>query len=638
MFPELHRFPYFAYDTETTGLHWQSGDRVFGFSISTPDGKDYYYDIRQQPRAWEWFGDIVRRLDPSKHRIICWNASFDYHMSRASGVTIPLGLLDDACTRACLLDEHHFSYELDHIGKKILGRQKEDIVPVLAELFGGRKTRNVQMPNLQHAPVETTAVYAKGDTRLTLDLWEWQEEEICRQDNCRRGYLPNQSIIPVSRIIDFERRLMPLIIHREERGIRVDTAAAEKAQIGLTARIDPQQRKLNDICGFEVNVNSNTGKNSHMHKVFEPKQRPDGIWIANNGEILGTTPSGNASLARDVLQALDHPAAKLIVELRGLLRLRDTFLGEHVLGHEINGRVYPRINQNKGEDGGTGTGRLSYVDPAMQQIPARDKEKSRVIRPVFLPEEGQRWVATDKASFEVRVFAHLVNNPTVNATFAANPYTDFHEYVADAVGIPRNMPAEGGANGKQLNLSMIFNQGEGSTAIAMGLPWYWDEFLPRDRTDKPENWIRFRKAGPEAKKVIEAYHATIPGIRDFARRAKDTALDRGYVATKMGRRLRFPRGFKAYKASGLLIQATAADWNKENWMLINEALDGEGEMLLNIHDGYELSLPEGREEKIARRVKEHVERQTRSRIPLILEISPPGANWWDSYSGKTWIK
>lgn len=634
MFPELHRFPYFSYDTETTGLHWQTGDRVFGFSISTPDGKDYYYDIRQQPRAWEWFNKEVTRLSPHKNRIICWNAPFDYHISRKSGVTIPLDLLDDACIRACLLDEHHFSYELDHIGRQILGRKKEDIVPVLADLFGGRKTRNVQMPNLQQAPVDVVAPYAKGDSRLTLDLWEWQEEEIRKQDACRRGYLPNQDVIPVSRIIEFERSLMPILISREARGIRVDTDAAEIAQKKLTKKITPLERKLAGIAGKPINVNSTP----QIRDLFNPKGSSTGGWFLDNGEQVGTTPGGKPSLAKEVLQGLSHPAAKLIIELRGLLRLRDTFLGEHVLGHQINGRIYPRINQNKGEDGGTGTGRLSYVDPAMQQIPARDKEKSRVIRPVFLPEEGQKWTDTDKASFEVRVFAHLINNPMVNDTFAKDPHTDFHQYVADAVGIPRDAPPEGGAYGKQLNLSMIFNQGNGSTAIKMNLPWFWDSFLPKGKPDKPENYIHFRKAGPEAMRVINTYHRAIPGIRKFADDCKDIATERGYVATRMGRRLRFPRGWRTYKASGLLIQATAADWNKQNWMLINEALDGEGEMLLNTHDSYSLSLPEGRELEIATRVKKHVEGHPRSRIPLILEVQPPGDNWWESYSGETWLK
>ena len=629
-FPDLSKFRVFAYDTETTGLDWAGADKPFAFSISTPDGEDYYYDIREQPEAVAHLRKAVKQLDP-RTVIVCHNAAFDYHMSRKMGVTLRLELLDDTCIRACLIDEHLFSYDLDNLAKRYLGSEKVEIVGPLADLFGGRRTRNVQMGRLHLAPSSLVGPYATRDTRITLGLYQWQEEEILRQDNL--------GPVPLSDIIRFERRLMPLLIQREERGIRVDVEAAVRAQAALSRQIDPIQKQLDQMCGFEVNVNSNRGAGSHIPRVFEPKL-VEGVWYANNGEPLGMTPSGGPSLAKDVLQELAHPAAKLIVELRGLLRLRDTFLGQHVLGHERDGRVYPRINQNKGEDGGTGTGRLSYVDPALQQIPARDKVKSSVIRPVFLPEEGHSWVDTDKSSFEVRVFGHLISgtNPGMVQKYQADPHLDFHQYVADLCRIPRNMPAEGGANGKQLNLSVIFTQGEGATAEKMGLPWTWEQFLPKGMSDRPENWIRYKKPGPEAKAIIEQYHENVPGVREFSSKAKDKAIKRGFVFTKYGRRLRFPNGYKAYKASGLIIQATAADWNKENWILINEALDGEGEMLINIHDGYGLSLPEGREESIARRVKDHVEQSTRSRVPLILEVSHPGRNWWESYSSGVWFK
>jgi DNA polymerase I-like protein with 3'-5' exonuclease and polymerase domains len=552
-------------------------------------------------------------------------------MSAKIGIHIPLEMLDDTCSRACLINEHRFTYDLDSLAKSCLGLEKVDIIGPLADLFGGRRTKNVQMAKLHLAPPSLVSPYATRDSRITLRLWEWQRDEILHQD--QRGS------IPLSNIVRFERALMPLIIRREAAGIRVDVDAALRAQRALSLQIQPLQAKLDQIAGFAVNVLSNNGKDSHIPRIFEPR-KVGRHWVANNGERVGTTDSGGPSFAREVLQDMSHPAAKLVVELRGLFRLRDTFLGKHVLGHQINGRVFPRINQNKGEDGGTGTGRLSYVDPALQQIPARDKVKSAVIRPVFLPEEGHTWVDTDKASFEVRVFGHLISgsNPGMLRKYKEDPYLDFHQYVADLCHIPRERPPEGGANGKQLNLSMIFTQGEGATAEKMGLPWTWDRFLPHGKEDRPENYITYRKPGPEAKAVIEEYHKNVPGVREFSASAKERALERGFVFTKYGRRLRFPGGFKAYKASGLLIQATAADWNKENWKLIDEALDGEGQMLINIHDGYGLSLPEGREEEIARRVKEHVEQQPRSRVPLILEINKPGKNWWDSYSGGKWFR
>ena len=631
-FPDLSRFPYFAYDTETTGLKWEKGDYVFGFSISTPDGKDYYYDIREEPEAWEWWGDNIRYY---RGIVVCHNASFDYHFTRRSSVNIPLHLLDDTGIRACLLWEHFMSYDLDNLGRRCINARKVDIVPELQKLFGGRSTKNVQMRNIPDAPSSLVGVYAKQDTRVTLDLWEWQQDQIAQEEGMQaddgRWLIP-----PLNQIVEFERSLMPEVIANEAKGVRVDTIAAEKACVSLTKQIAPIQKELDDLHGSAVDVNSHP----QMQKVFAPKLEQSGTW-AVNGVPVPTTDSGNASLNADALLGLEEagdPRAILVLQVRKLLKLRDTFLNGHVLESEANGRVHPRVHQTKGEDGGTGTGRFSYSDPALQQIPSRDKEVSSFIRPVFLPDEGHSWVDADMSSFEVRVFAHLVNNPRIVAEYRDNPFLDLHQYVAELTSLPRNKPPEGGPNAKQLNLSMIFNSGNGSIAQQMGLPWKWESFLPKGKQDVPENWITYRKPGPEAKSAINRYHGRMPGVREFADGAKDRAIDRGYVFTKMGRRLRFPRGFKAYKASGLIIQATAADWNKQNWLLTSQALDGEGRMLLNTHDSYSLSLPIGQEEKLVRRVKNAIESEPRSRVPLILEVNHPGRTWWDSYSSDIWIK
>ena len=120
-FPDLTIFPEFAYDTETTGLNPMAGARVFGFSISTPDGKDYYWDIRQQPEAVRWFNDQMKAY---KGEIICHNLSFDYRMSHATGIFFPLEQAIDTCILACLINEHEFSYSLDALTKKYTNARK----------------------------------------------------------------------------------------------------------------------------------------------------------------------------------------------------------------------------------------------------------------------------------------------------------------------------------------------------------------------------------------------------------------------------------------------------------------------------------------------------------------------------------
>ncbi len=602
MFPDIKHFPYFAYDTETTGLNWPV-DRMFSFSISLPNGEDYYYDIRQTPKAGQWLSDQCHYYSGN---IICHNASFDYRMSSSAGINLPITQLDDTVIRACCIDEHLKSYELDYLSKKYLGVGKDTtIYEELAHMFGGLATRNVQIARIKDAPIDVAGKYAKLDTRRTLELWEWQRDEIARQG--------------IEKIIKFERDLMPIFIKTEMRGIRVDLDYAEQAMGMLAPIIEEEQAKLNKIFGREVNVNSP----KQIKEVFNPVQNIDGSWQTSDGTPIGTTPGGGPSINADILRGMDHPAARGILEIRSLIKTRDTFLAKHVCEHASGGRVYPGINQSKGEEGGTGTGRISYVNPAMQQIPSRNKKVAAIVKPAFLPEEGHVWVDADESSFEVRVFAHLVNNREIVNAYREDPELDFHQFTADITGLVRNATYSGQPNAKQLNLSMIFNSGNGAIAQKMGMPWSWDEF----QNDKGEV-IRYKKPGNRAKAVIDKYHRRIPGIKTLAEGCKKKALSRGYVFTFTGRRLRFPNGYKAYKASGLLIQSTSADLNKENWKIIDDTLE-DGHMILNTHDSYSLSLPEDTWEEQFANVKREMDKP-RIRVPLILELSGHGKNWWDA--------
>lgn len=612
-FPNLRYCEEHSFDTETTGLDANAGDRVFGFSISLPDGSDYYYDVREKPEAIRWYNDQMAEY---KGAAVCHNLSFDYRMGTMSGFKLPINQMYDTSLTACLVNEHEHSYSLDNLARKYTNdfKKGDQLYQELAQLFGGRATKNVQMKNISKAPSYVVSPYACGDTRSTLSLWQYQKGQIAKQG--------------LERILAFERSVTPKIIKSEMRGVRVDIAEAERAVGEVSAEIRVLQKRLDELAGFKCNPNPS----DDIKKLFRPTWK-EGRWWANDGTPLEVTGAGNPSLDAEALRKMKHPAAGVILELRGLLKTRDTFLVNHVLESAQNGRVYPTINQAKGDEGGTGTGRLSYAGPALQQIPDRNKKVAEIVKRVFLPEEGHSWVDCDMASFEVRIFGHLIGTDDIVEAYKRDPQTDFHQFVADLTGLVRNATYSGQPNAKQLNLSMIFNQGNGTTAEEMGLPWEWASFI-----DGKGDEVMYKKAGAEAMAVINKYHATLPGVKKLADGCKRTAEKRGYIFTRRGRHLRFPKGFKSYKASGLLIQATSADENKENWLRIDEALEGTGGVqLINTHDSYSLSLPIGEEERLARRVKEAVEADRGLRVPLILEVSHPGRNWWDSKSSKRWM-
>jgi len=520
--------------------------------------------------------------------------------------------------RQTLINEHEFSFALDNLAKRYCKTQKvgNELYEALAAQFGGRATRNAQILNMQYATPDMPCYplvvkYGKADTRATLQLYSYQQREIAKQQ--------------LERIHDFEHQLMPHIIRAEQNGIRVDCEKAQRAVVTIAAAIERNQDTLAELVGFPVNVNAP----EDVKRVFDPRWEM-GAWWSAQGEPLESTPTGQASMARPVLENLGHPAAKQILDLRSLIKTRDTFLMGHILESEVNGRVYPSINQGKTEGGlGTGTGRLSYSGPAMQQIPSRRKDVARVVKDIFLPEEGQVWVDTDMATFEVRTFTHHCNNKELIARFHENPELDFHKLVADLTGLIRR-------EAKTLNLAMIYAQGNGATAEMMGLPWEWDRFTPKGQDEE----VTYKKAGQEAMSLIENYHAMIPGIRELSSNCKKVAEQRGHLFTPHGRHLRFPNKRLAYKAIAILCQATAADYNKQNWITINEVLSewsSEPKLLLNTHDSYGISVSEDDAWKVLTQVKEQIELRHELRVPLILEVNHPGNTWWDSVSKGRWI-
>jgi len=626
-FPNLQQYSYFGFDTETTGLIFPT-DRVFGFSITTPDKKSQYWDIRKTPKVVAWFNAEMRKY---KGQVWAHNMPFDYSMSAVSGLNLrPImdrGALNDTCMQAVLLDEHLFSYKLDDLGLKYLKIGKEDIWKELAALYGGLATKNVQIPNLQRAPAELVGRYCNKDSLLVVLLKEWQDIEI--ESQAKEDVVEGSGIRDILR---HEKRWMPMFIKRKMEGVRVDVEYAVQAADKLQPLIDEAQKKLNKLSGFgkdTFNVNSSP----QIRKLFEPQMVHDNknpsrrIWQANDGTIVGTTAKGQPSFGADFLREMNHPAAAEIQDIRSLIKTRDTFLLGHVVAHSHGGRVFPNINQNKGEDGGTGTGRLSYSGPALQQIPNRNKKVAAIVKPCFLPEEGHIWVDSDMASFEVRVFAHLTNVQRIIDEYHKNPNLDLHAFTGELTNLPRDPAFAGQPNAKQLNLSMIFNQGKGSTAAKMGMSWEWNSF-----EDNAGNEVVYQKAGPEAEAIIAKYHSRLPGVKRLADGCKAAAEHRGFIFTKLGRRIRFPHGWKSYKASGLLIQSTSADLNKENWQICDEQLEGEeGKLLLNTHDSYGFSLPEGSWEKTYGKIAAAIQKP-RIRVPLILELSGKGKNWWEAIS------
>ena len=607
-FPRIDTVPYMVIDTETTGLKWWE-DRLFGISIALPDGDAMYWDVRTDPQVIQWLSDLIR-----EDRVCIWvghNLKFDLHFLRQAGVAIPTGNTDCTMIRAALINEHEPTYALDFLARKYCGQKKdEEIYEEMAKLFGGRPTRNAQMPNISRAPQQLVAKYAIQDAVVTRALYEWQAAEIEKQG--------------LHQVHSLERRLMPVIIDMETEGVRVDVELAEKAVRDLTKRIDRAQGDLNISAGFEVNPNPS----GSIAQLFEPKLGDDNEWYLNDGTKAGKTDGGKASIDADCLRRMKHPAARMILDLRKMLKTRDTFLKGHILGHQSDGVIHCNYNQTKNDaEAGTGTGRLSITNPALQQIPSRDIEIKSLVRPIFCPDYGAHWLGMDWSQFEFRVANHYGQVPAILEAYRNNPDLDFHQLVSDMTGIPRNAQYAGGPSSKAINLGLAFNMGSGRLAQECGLP-YTEEEGP--------NGTIYLKAGPEAMALFEKYHTANPGMRNNATKASNIAKERGYVHSIMGRHIRFPGGQFVHKASGLIYQATSADCMKVKMIELHERLkhEGWGRLVLSVHDEVGISLDDDSKEHAEELARiyttfDGVECPIKLRVPITCDWGV-GSDWFQA--------
>lgn len=604
---DLSRFDWVAVDTETTGLKWWK-DTMFGVSICLPNFDTFYFDVRHRGDA-----EYVRDQIPRIRLAVAHHAKFDMHVLREFGVKVDPTRWRCTMIRAALINEHHHSYSLDHLARVELGEDDgklTEIWRILAEMYGGKPTANAQAKNLQFAPKHLTAGYAERDAELAAKLFVHQDAELAAQD--------------LWKVHDLEFRLLPHVYEMERIGVRVDLDYAERASENLAQEVGRMQKKLDDMAGFSVNVNPSNS----LKKLISPRwSKQDQAWYAKDGTKLESTPADAPSINADALQSMKMPEAELVLEIRRYRRLRETFINGHVLGHHNDGWIHATINQTKNDqEAGTGTGRFSITDPALQQITKRNKKLAQIIRPCFVPDEGQTWVTRDWDQMDFRIFANYAKVPAIIQRYAEDPDADFHQMVSDEVSrltgvpLPRNADeSTGGRNAKQINLAMVFGMGPGRLAAEMKMPYHTTRI--RGKT--------VLKPGDEAQTVFNAYHQAVPGVQKLLDKAESVAKSRGYVQTMMGRHIRFPGGKSTHKAGGLIFQGTAADAMKLKMCEVCEFLeDKDARLMLTIHDEFNSSMPKddrGLDQEI-KRILETFDGPMQFRVPVRTDAGE-GDNW-----------
>jgi DNA polymerase-1 len=590
-------------DTETTGLRPYLGDTAFGISLAF-EGWSGYFDIRRTPEVIPWLQDEL----PKAQLIIGHHWKFDWHFMNKLGIEY----LDVPCHCTMITDtliyEHHLKYGLEDVAQRRLGIGKSSEMIDKWKEMSGAKSKSQAMSTLKDAPFELVSPYAIRDAELLLPIYHSQWVDIKEQN--------------LERVYRLEMDLLPVLADMERGGVHCDVEAAHASIPKLTEIINSNQILLNNIVGFNMNVNSTP----QVRKVFAPEKIGKWQFKLLDGTLCWATGAGNPSIDQNVLKEMTHPAAALIRRVRKDTKLRDTFVSGHILSNiDERGYVHTTFNSTRNDaDAGTVTGRLSSTEPAMQQINGRDKDTASVIRAMFIPDDGDDWLGADYSSADFRIAAHYLNDSQMIAAYNEKPDTDFHGFVAEMIGIPRSPRFAGDPNAKTLNLSMAFGAGAGKTAMQLGMPF------------SVEEWGDGRMklvAGQEAQAVLNTYHNKFPAFKAFSKQATAVAKDRGYIRSLMGRKLRFVNN-DAHKAAGYLFQSGCAEAMKTKLVEVWRLLRGTPyRLFLTVHDELAISAPRnGTMDKEIHSVFTDFQSDNapfKLRVPMTASFNR-GANWYEA--------
>ena len=521
----------------------------------------------------DWFEELLNNTATK----IFHNAMYDVSWIRSLGFHINGGIIDTMIA-ASLCDENRFSYTLDSVGKDYINmRKNEKLLQEAAKDFGVNPKAE-----MWRLPATFVGEYAEKDAEITLKLWHALQHEISKQD--------------LWDIFNLETNLFPCLVDMKFRGVRVDLEAADKVKKELAKREKELSRQIKKIAGFDVEL----WAGASIAKAFDKLKIP-----------YDTTELGAPSFTKNFLAT--HPAdlPKLIVQAREFNKANTTFI-DTILKHSHKGRIHAEINQIRSDQGGTVTGRFSYNNPNLQQIPARHKVLGPMIRSLFIPEEKHTWGCFDYSQQEPRILVHFASLMKLEGTGTiVDAYkdgsADFHQMIADMAGIDRKQA-------KTINLGIMYGMGKNKLMAELG--------LMKDA----------------AEKLLKTYHQRAPFVKMLSEAVGRRADDSGKIRTIGGRLCHFdlwePHGFGikkplkhedalrehgpgikrafTYKALNKLIQGSAADMTKQAMY----ALHQEGIIPhVQIHDELDISVASPADaERIIKIMEDAVELQVPNKV------------------------
>jgi DNA polymerase-1 len=584
---KLASAPLISFDTETDGLDYLRA-RIVGVSFAVSAGEAAYvplsHDYPGAPAQLDT-GSVLAALKPlledEARPKLGHHLKFDCHILANYGIALA-GHRYDSMLESYVLNSVTTRHDMDSTVEKYLG-----IKTIHYEDVCGKGAKQIPFNQVD---VERAAEYAAEDSDVTLQLHQalWpQLEAIPRLKNLYES---------------IEQPLVPVLYRMERTGVLVDRELLRKQSTELAERMLELQAQAHIEAGGVFNVDS-------------PKQLQEILFGKLGIPVIRKTPTGQPSTAEDVLEelALSYPLPKLILEYRGVAKLKSTYTDK--LPEQINertGRIHTSYHQAV-----AATGRLSSTDPNLQNIPIRTPEGRR-IRQAFVAPPSHSLVAADYSQIELRIMAHLSGDPGLLAAFAED--RDVHQATAAEVfGVPlAAVTSDQRRSAKAINFGLIYGMSAFGLARQLSI------------------------GRGEAQKYVELYFERYPGVKRYMDETRQKARDAGYVETIFGRRLYLPeilsrnqalRQSAERQAINAPMQGTAADIIKramidvDAWLRTSRA---PARLIMQVHDELVLEVADEAVEMLVRQLRQHMAHAAELAVPLKVDVGI-GRNWDEAH-------
>lgn len=572
-----------AFDTETTSINYMQAELV-GISFAIEAGEAAYLPVGHSyagaPEQLDR-NTVLKRLKPwlenNAHKKVGHHLKYDAHILANYDIDLN-GMAYDTMIESYVLNSTAGRHDLDSVALRYLG-----VKTIHYEEVAGKGAKQI---GFNEVSIEIATPYASEDADICLQLHQHLWGLIDAIPALRDLYL------------DIEQPLVKVLQTIEETGVRIDDFQLAQQSTELEQKLQKIEEKAHVVAGHSFNLAS-------------PKQLQAILFEELELPVVRKTPKGQPSTAEDVLQELadDYELPRLILEHRGMAKLKSTYTDK------LPGMISPRTGRihTSYHQSVAATGRLSSSDPNLQNIPIRTEEGRR-IRQAFIPENGYKLIAADYSQIELRIMAHISEDPNLLEAFANDK--DVHQATAAEVFSVEleAVTTEQRRAAKAINFGLMYGMSAFGLAKQLGVGRY------------------------EAQDYIDTYFARYPGVSKFMERTRDEAKQLGYVETVFGRRLYLPeindrngqrRQYAERSAINAPMQGTAADiikkamLNVQNW-LEEEHVDAR--IIMQVHDELVLETREACVDNVKSQLEKLMSQAATLKVPLRVDVGV-GDNW-----------